>query len=368
MNPIITKQDLKNKFADFARNSERKLSIILGAGASYGYSRDRNFIYKPPTVSELLNNQNPLVSTIIEKPEHRAIKGQRAHIERSIKSLEGDLEAYLSDLYMNDTDDDLFPGMLRYLEDIFTLVSQQADLDDNYYQTLLNRTRDLRGRKPWSILTFNYETILEQSIANLQRWVPSRLFNTDTDYLGSNPKVLKMHGGVNFRYITVPPGEKVENITSHNVFTEMMNCTNPIEKYLELKSINSTVPSFKSHRILKDIGGTIVFNFPLMMIPMHTAVRNENSFFSRQIEQAKDEISQSGLVVAVGYQFGDNTFLDALKELDLKECTLVLVGTKRLVQESIESRAFKNASRVWPKDKIYIFDGDGFNEFADSLY
>src|SRR3989344_3422033 len=196
MNPFISPEELKNKFVDFARNSESKLSIIFGAGASYGYSRDRNFIYRPPTVSELLKDNNPLVKSVIEKPEHGAIKGQRAHIERSIKSFEGDLEAYLSDIYSNDTDDNLFPRMLRYLEDIFTLVSQYVDLDDNYYQNLLSRVRDLRGRKPWSILTFNYDTILEQSVANLQRWIPAKTFNTDLDYLGSNPKLLKMHGGI----------------------------------------------------------------------------------------------------------------------------------------------------------------------------
>lgn len=368
MNPLISPEDLRKEFTDFTRNAESKLVVIFGAGASYGYSRDDFFSFRPPTVSELLKGDNALIFSIIEKPEHRVIKGQRAHIERSIRSYDGDLEAYLSDIYTNDPNDDLFPSMLRYLEDVFTLVSQRADLDDNYYQGLMSRIKDLRGRKPWSILTFNYDTLLEQSIANLQRWIPARTFNTDTDYLGANPKLLKMHGGINMRHITIPPLDKVDGITFHELFTEMMSNKKPTEDYLELKQLDYPVPNLKENRILKDIGGATAFNFPLMMIPIHTEVKTENTFFCRQLEQAKDEISQAGLVIAIGYQFGDNTFIDALKDLDLKKSKLILVGTKRLVREGVESRAFQYASEAWPKENIFIYEGDGFGEFTDSLY
>jgi len=368
MNPLISPDELKKNFAEFARNSEKKLTIILGAGASFGYSRDKNFIYKPPTVSELLKNESPLVQQVIEKSEHRVVKGQRAHIARSIKSLDGDLEAYLSDIYTNDTADELFPSMLRYLEDIFTLVSQNVDLEDNYYQTLLSRVRDLRGTKPWSILTFNYDTILEQSIVDIQRWVPKRVFKKDNDYLDFNPKVLKMHGGVNLRYVTIPDPENADLVSPHDVFTELMNKKEPIENYMEIIALGSKTPSFKNHRILRDVGGRVICDFPLMMVPIHTVVKSENSFFCRQVEYAKNEISQSGLVVAIGYQFGDNTFVEALKGLDLKESTLILVGTTYLLDKTIESKAFKSASKVWPKENIRIYQGNGFAEFAESLY
>jgi len=367
INPLISSDELKIKFAEFARNSNSRLSIILGAGASYGYSRNTNYIYRPPTVYELLKNDNPLVNEVIENPKHYAIKGQRAHIERSIKGLNGDLEAYLSDIYANDTADNLFPSMLQYLEDIFTLASQRIDLDDNHYQSLLNRVRDLRGTKPWSIITFNYDTLLEQSLVNIPRFIPRRTFLTDNNYLDQNPKVLKMHGSVNLRYITIPPSKKENATSSHDIFTEMMSRKESVENYLEVKGLGLSVPSFQDYRRFKD-GLHTTYNFPLMMIPIHTAVRSENSFFKRQIEYAKSDISESKLVLAIGYQFGDNTFIDALKDLNLKESALILIGSKHLLEKTIESKAYREASKAWPKENIKIYDKDGFGNFTNALY
>lgn len=369
MNPLISSEELKSKFVDFARKSDSKLSVILGAGASFGYSKNNDHRHSPPMVSGLLDEDNNLlVREVIKRSTHSAIKGQRAHIVRSIKSFGGDLEAYLSDIYANDTADNLFPSMLRYLEDIFTLASLEVDLDDNNYQSLISKVRDLRGQKQWSILNFNYDTILEQSIADLPRFIHNRTFRTDSDYLSSNPKVLKMHGGVNFRYITILPQERVDNPSFHEIFTNMMSSKEPVENYFKIEQMKSIVPNFTEYRALKDNGKYIICNFPLMMIPIHTITGGENSFFCRQIEYAKNEISQSKLVIAIGYQFGDNTFVNTLKSLDLKESNLILVGSNHLVEKNIDSMAYKAASEAWPKENISIYEGVGFDEFVAALY
>lgn len=367
INPLISSEELKKRFVDFARNSDSKLSIILGAGASLGYSRNKDFLYRPPSVFELLHDDNFLVNTTIRKPKHGAIMGQRSHIERSIKGFGNDLEAYLSDIYSNDTADNLFPSMLHYLEDVFTLASKNVDFDDNHYQSLVSRVRDLRGAKSWSILTFNYDTLLEQSMENLPRFIPNRTFRTDGDYLNLNPKVLKMHGGINLRYITSPLRGKADGTTPHDIFTEMMGRKEPIENYLEIQKTNLQIPDFMERRMVNG-SWRIVCNFPLMMIPIHTVVKGENSFFGRQIEHAKSEISQSKLVVAIGYQFGDNTFIDALKDLNLKDSVLILVGSKHLLEKTIDSRAYKVASLAWPKENIFIYNEDGFGKFVNALY
>lgn len=369
MNPLISSGEVKKIFTKFARHSDSKLTIILGAGASFGYSRTKNYTFQPPSVSQLLEpDNNHVVRSVIEKPEHSAIKGQRGHIKRTIKNLDDDLEAYLSDLYTNDTANDLFPRMLRYLEDIFAFASRNADLDDNHYKSLLNRTRDLRGVRKWAIITFNYDTLLEQSMQDMLSFIPRRVFEKDSDYLGSNPKIIKIHGGVNLRYISAIPPEMNTRPSFHDIFTEMMDNKNPVKNYLEIMESGLSVPSFTDHRTFKDVGGRMVCNFPLMMIPIHTSTRTENSFFSRQIDLAKEEVSGSELVIAIGYQFGDNAFIDSLKELDLKKSTLILVGSKHLLEETINSKAYKEASKVWPKENIRIYDEDGFGKFVDALY
>ncbi|MEK7461883.1 MAG: hypothetical protein AAB586_02315 [Patescibacteria group bacterium] len=369
MDPIISSEKTKEIFTDFARNSASKICVILGAGASRGYSREPNYLYTPPIVCELLDQDNYLVRETLKKSIHQDIKGHRAQMERRItNTFGGDLEAYLSDLYENDTADDRFPSMLRYLEDIFTLASNNADLDDNYYKSLLSTIRDLRGPKRWSVLTFNYDTILERSLADLPIFTPRRIFNKDEDYLNVNPKVLKMHGGVNLRYIThLDPQLSVES-SGHQNFTEMMSNNEAPESYLELKDIKSEIPKVIGYKTYPDVGGRTITNFPLMMIPIHTSVGTANSFFGRQTALAKEEISQSGLVVAIGYQFGDGTFIESLKDLNLKGSTLILVGSKKLLEDTVDSRAYKEATKVWPKENIKIFGEDGFGSFVDALY
>lgn len=367
MDSIISSEDTKKIFTEYARKSDSKLCIILGAGASRGYSRENNFAYLPPMVTELLDENNYIVKETLKKNIHQDIKGQRAHMERRIRGFGGDLEAYLSDLYESDTADDRFPLMLRYLEDIFTFASRSADLDDNYYKSLLSIIRDFRGSKKWSVLTFNYDTILERSLSDLPIFTPRRSFNNDNDYINVNPRVLKMHGGVNIRYISKLEPQLSSPPSAHQIFTEMMGNNDLLENYIEFKDIKSEIPDLMGHRTYPDVGGCFVTNFPLMMIPIHTSVRTTNTYFSRQIELAREEISQSNLIVAIGYQFGDNAFVDSLKGLNLKDSTLILVGTKKLINDNINSKAYKEASKVWPKQNIKIYGGNGFGNFVDDL-
>lgn len=366
MNPFISGEELKKLFTDFAKKSNDNLSIIFGAGASHGYSRDKFYTYKPPVVAGLLDIENQVVEQVLDK--HPDIKNQRKHIERSIKNFDGDLEAYLTDIYENDSEDDLFPAMLRYLEDLFTTVSLHTDLNDNHYQAFINRVRDLRGPRPWSMLTFNYDTILEQSLESLPRFIPRRSFQNDESYVGLNPKVLKMHGGINFRYVTPHPPEQKNHKVLHGIFSEMMHDKQQIEDYLVIRKTQAFIPDFIGHHVFKDVGGKIAYNFPLMMIPVHTSSRSENSFFERQIELAVKEISYSKLVISVGYKFGDNGFTNALKKNDTEDTVLIIVGSKNTVKNGTESKAYKEAVKVWPKEKVFIFEGQDFGSFVEAIY
>jgi len=368
MSELIASDDVRELLLDYSRTSDERLTIILGAGASRGYSRDRDYLWSPPVVSELLNEKNALVSEVLAKSVHASIKSQKGHIERSIRRFDGDLEAYLSDLYKNDKEDDRFSAIVKYLEDIFATASLRVDLEDNHLQALLSVIRDLRGSRPWSIISFNYDTILEQSIASLPIFVPPRVFQADANYLNQNPRVLKMHGGVNLRYISVIEPNEEGRTSAHDVFSQMMGNSGPVESYLDTIPIKSPIPEKFGHRTFENIGGRIIYNFPLMMIPIHTLVRSENSFFGRQIEQAKADIAQSKLTIAIGYQFGDNHFVEALSNVNLGDNKLVLVGTKQLVDDGVNSRAYKQASGAWSKGNIKIYDGRDFASFVESIY
>lgn len=363
---MISPDEIKGLVSAYSRTSESSLSIIFGAGASYGYSKKIRYAYRPPAVASLLEETDPIVSQIINKSEHRDIKGQRAHIQRSIKGLGNDLEAYLSDIYENDRNDDLFPRMLRYLEDIYYLASYHSDLEDNNYQSLVSRIRDLRGARPWSLISFNYDTLLEQSVASLPRFVPRREFKSDENYLVPNPSFIKMHGGINMRYREVGDDNE-ESLSLHAAFTRMMSTASPIEEYLSVLDTDMSLPHFESVRYIEGKPRR-VYDFPLMMIPVHTKIKNENTFFKRQLGLSRASIEQSKLVIAIGYQFGDETFVSSLSRIDLQETTLILVGSENLLKEGTQSRTYINASKAWPKSQIRIFAQSGFEAFCDALY
>lgn len=366
MSPLLSKQDTDTLVREFLRNSDKKFTLILGAGASYGYSRKSDYTFTPPTVKKLFDSSNPVVDAVLNRAEHTEIRREKAQIQRTIQNrFNGDLEAYLSDAFNTDSEDPLFSRVVRYLEDLFTVISKNVDDDDNYYQSLVSAVRELRGRKPWSIVTFNYDTLLEQAISKSVRFTPSRQFRTEADYTShERPKVIKVHGGVNVRYIHALDPLTNTSPDYYDVFTEMMENDKSL---IEFSTIGSGIPPFESHRTFDQIGGRSVRNFPLMMIPVHAQTDCKNDFLVRQRELAAEEISQSGLTIAIGYQFGDDAFLNALKRRNIGAGQLVLVGSNSLLTHKEDSLTFKKASDVWSAENIRIFEGKGFGEFIDAV-
>jgi len=363
-NQIISPEEVKNKVRSLAEGSEKNVCVILGAGASSGYSKEDD-AYAPPIVADLFDSNNRLVREVLLR--HTFIDGQKPHIVRTLQRFNGDLEAYLTDLYTKDVEDNTFPALLRYLEDIFHTASLRANLSDNNYQSLINIFRELRGKKPWSFLSFNYDTILELSLIATPRFIVQRDFASKDSYLRATPKILKMHGGVNYRYHIEELDEKRQRLSYHEVFTDMMDAKVPSDEYAQFIQPTSAIPNF-STRIGRQDGIVTIYDFPLMMIPIHGSVKPENSFFNDQIELAKKEISESKLVIAIGYNFGDELFRKVIGELDLKENELILVGTHHLVTKTTEHLSYKNAAMIWPPKNISIFGGNGFGKFIEALY
>ena len=71
------------------------------------------------------------------------------------------------------------------------------------------------------------------------------------------------------------------------------------------------------------------------------------------------------MIIAIGYNFGDNFFINQLSELDLSNKELILVGTTNLVKNYTDHNAYKNASKIFKN--IRVFNGDGFTDFVDAI-
>lgn len=357
---ILLPTETGARIRDIAEISEKGICVVFGAGASFGYSNDSS-VATPPIVAHLFDDDNPIVHEVINTKKHAFIKGQRAHITRRLGQFNNDLEAYLTDLYKKDINNNTFSYLLLYLQDIFAVASKFVDFNDNNYQSLINILADWRGTKPWSLLSFNYDTILEQSF--LDRFIPKRQFSDKENYIGPYPKVLKIHGGVNFRYLVRKPFTD-QPLTHHEVFTKMMGEVDCNEDIL--------VPGSETPEIIKTVnwqGGLVrEYNFPLMMVPIHGSIDPKNSFFKSQIELAKKEMSQADLVISIGYNFGDELFINALKTGGAGNNELILVGHDPLLEDTTNHVSYLNAKKVWHDDRIHIFGDSGFRKFIEALY
>ena len=365
-NVFISKNEIFDKVHNLA---DEKICFIFGAGASYGYINNSEY-FLPPIVSDLFKEENEVVKEIINRPQHKFILRQKYHFVDILDRYDNDLEKYLSHLYKIDSKDDTFSNLLLYLYDIYFLVSSNINENKNNYRSLINLLFDLRKKSTWSCISFNYDTILEQSYISLER---DRLRNFENlkSYTGSDPKIIKIHGGVNFHYKFEEKGGLQKRI-GKEIFGYMMRGKQK-ENNISILPPKSDTPPFHSKsrrfnatiRLHEDFSK---YSFPLMMVPIHGTKRPENPFFADMLNEAKREIETSTLIVAIGYNFGDELFSKEIKKIDLSKKELILVGSKGLLSNPETHRGITNVSNFWKKENIKIFEGNGFADFIRSIF
>lgn len=368
---FITRSETFDRFSDL-KDPAKNVCIIFGAGASRGYTERTMNFELPPIVGELFDESNSTVKRIINLPKHRFIYQHKHYLPEILREeYNNDLEAYLSEFYSRKEDDDLFIELLLYLQDLFSHASREIDEEGNNYQKLLHRLNFLRGGKDWSCLTFNYDTILEKSfIANgADR---QRKFVDLSSYLKGKPKILKIHGGINFRHRLEEEANQTPRKTERDLFESMMKESLP-KSYVAVVDPNVEIRDFyeSERRHLPGRGPLPVsfnkYDFPFMMIPIHGTTGSRSAFFEKMIDDAKREILASDLVVAIGYNFGDDSFCSKISSIDFSKKELILVGKDSLLNNPTNHLGFQNASKAWKNGKVRIFEGNGFTEFVKAI-
>lgn len=362
---LISKSEIYDKIRDIGSNE--KISFIFGAGASYGYLSDGTVHSSPPIVAKLFETENRVVNSIIHKPQHSSVLAFKSFLDDYFSDGDGDLEKHLSDLYNQDKDDDILSALVAYLQDIFLLASKNFRSTANNYVNLVQLMSSLRSKDKWSFITFNYDTLLEQSLVFTGR-NRTRTFSNFRDYIEVHPKLIKVHGGFNFRFQFNEIGTNYPK-SYREVFHLMMTKKTDEIPVLDLAN---DIPEFYSRgQQWNSQKGSYdpmnLYDFPLMMIPIHGTNKPENPFFLDTLKKTKEEISDSGLIIAIGYNFGDKLFCKYVKELDLSKKSLILVGTNSLVENRTSHQSIQNLEDIWPMDRISIFDGNGFTDFIKAI-
>ena len=196
-------------------------------------------------VKDLFNESNRVIKEIINRPSNTFIKNNSSDFAQELEYHNNDLEKYLSFLYSQQKEDRIFASFLSYLEDIFFLASDGVTTGLNNYKTLINRMWDFHGKKHWGCISFNYDTILEQSYLIAGRDISERDFSDLESYLNYNPVILKMHGGINFRYIFKKPladdDSKIYN--NHVLFSKMMSESGKVDDFIQTLRIGDGKPN-----------------------------------------------------------------------------------------------------------------------------
>jgi hypothetical protein len=364
---LLSKEEMNNKIKKSSEANE-KICIIFGAGASLGYSK--NHYYKTPIVRDLFDDKsNNTVMEVINKPANKSLKNNKGDYLHDLKDYEYDLEKYLSYLYKKNPEDNIFSNFLTYLEDIFFLSSEKVDDTFNNYKSLINIMYRLYGKDLWSCISFNYDTIFEKSYLLTDRDTSRRNFSNLDDYINMKPVILKMHGGINFRYLLCRPVSDISISNNHSIFSEMMREKRDVDTFLQVIDIESPEPepyhtpeyNHDSKRMERKV------NFPLMLIPIHASITPENIFFKEQIKLAKKQMEEASLIISIGYNFGDEAFTNELIDIDLSKKEIILVDIQESIDKIVDYNGYKRAKKIFSDANVRIFDGDGFGDFVNAI-
>ncbi len=364
-NSLISKKETREKIRALT-DLNSTASVILGAGASFGYSEGA--IHKPPIVKDLFNPNNGIVGIILDKKEHKLLKSNRQHYIEELKTYDNDLEAYLSALYHRNSKDNLFSNLVLYLQDIYWFASDNFIDEPNNYKKLINLMWELHGSNRWACISFNYDTLLEKSYIAAGRDPDGRGFDSLESYTDFNPVILKVHGGINFRYDHTQPhnyGDEDRRLPAYSLFSSMMaNSSNWKVGVASVAHLDGYVPNHYHRLYPAGQQELSAYDFPLMLIPVHATIETGNPFFKKMIALAVEEIKRSKLIISIGYNFGDHAFTEKLSGLNFAGKEVILVTTVDDIQNCLASQRLK---KICPLANIRIFEGDGFTEFVRAM-
>jgi len=243
--------------------TEKKVCVILGAGASYDVwgpgTHVINAEYKPPLTSTVFNMSNNVYSNIIGSyPGAEYLANMLA--EYAISGEKG-IEDYLRHYVEHPTNEIMrrfFKQVPGYLRDLFHQVSDSYVSQPSSYIRLFN---DLHVEHEHSILfiVLNYDNLLEQA---LQKY-PGFYFDDITHYIeASRPvKVIKLHGSINWvKSLGKWSGDRAPKDTWIN-FVDDYDIFQPIEESeIQILSIAGNICNYT--------GTERMLYYPIMTAPL----------------------------------------------------------------------------------------------------
>lgn len=333
----------------------KKLTVILGAGASYSLNPDPKALdnqgYRPPLAADIFRgntefrrilNRFPLAENLASDIDRKIRQNREGMgLEQILKEYETILNSGNESIIARN-----FLQIPLYLNELFGEISQLFTKQPDEYNNLVTQTTDKLDEVMF--LTLNYDTLLEISL--------SRNFGIDfaseEQYINENGwSLIKLHGSTNW----------------YHLFETQIQDPTP-EKYLQmLKTVATPLPlqkeftmSISSGYGLKNIGNSFIY--PALTVPVDGKY-DINCPESHQTK-AKEFLTGCHNYLIIGTSGNDQDLLDLLKS-HVRSAHVMLVGreeestlnTKKKFMDAVPQ--FQNSIEVFHHQR-------GFSEFVDS--
>jgi hypothetical protein len=285
------------------------LMVIFGAGASFdststyppgakvlGGNMDNNF-HRPPLANELFENR-PLFAQAIDRfPECRPIVPRLRNLEeRSIETvlenIQGEAEAYVRAKQE-------LAAVRCYLHRVITETENEWQVVIRHitnYLTLLREIERTHPKEPVCLVTFNYDTLLEDALLHFGLHIDAMF-----DYTQKHAfyRVFKLHGSINWARQVEP--EIVSKSDDPDTTLRRL-----IQRVAELRITDGYI--FSRDRVMGIVQGKLAF--PAIAIPVET----KRSFECppSQLEELVALLPKVSKMLVIGWRATEAHFLALL--------------------------------------------------------
>lgn len=313
----------------------KSVVIILGAGASYDYVQPifRGGDFIPPPMTDHIFDKS-YVDKIEKSFSYLRINDLISAVAPKIKLNNKSLEEFMSE-YLDYDQRCEFQFLLR---DLFGFISNKY-YDKNNYSALKNYI--LKYNYEACIATFNYDTLLEQSLFENGK------LKTISDYVRENIKVVKLHGSCDWSCVN----------RKSDIEDQYLGIKNDLEY---LKAHSKMVTGFP----ICDFDDNFVresknfHSFPAIAIP----TKESKDFIcpKEHLEVLASFLQFTEKILIIGWKAGDKKFVDFLESNIQKKTSVAIVsGTKGDISQVKEQlRHIKNLD-------LDFMEKEGFSKFVE---
>lgn len=277
----------------------KKLTIILGAGASHGSVQDRitsNNPIVPPITKDIFSTDFDFISNKYEDVKsatvgitHEVKDGKS--LEDFIKDNIGSLDRYKS---LQSHRKRQFNQLPLYLQDLFSYISGQLKIS-THYSKFVNFIFDKDIHTTY--ITLNYDLLLESAIEKVEE----KKFSRFDDYITEKRSLFKLHGSVNWFRAINKYEQTGNNLESWKAIVKNINLYEDLDTKIQLINLDSFREGFIENSPY----------YPVLAIPNSVY----DLIFPDQTHKPilEEKLQNSDNFLIIGFSGYDQDMLDLLK-------------------------------------------------------